>query len=95
MGHCGQAYYIFVRPLDIWDTTSRNIRVRLPHGNDLLSETGKKQETGVSRHHRDPIKGPPKTPQYDSVLVYGGYRPISELVSHEAERRMSLGQLHV
>ena len=33
----------------------------------------KPTKTGVSRHHGDRIKGPPYAPQYDSVVMYGGF----------------------
>ena len=35
-------------------------------------QSRKKSYAGVSRHNGGAIKSPPKTPQYDSAVLYGG-----------------------
>ena len=50
-----------------------------------LIQTGNKitspvhEGSGLSRHDRDPIQGPPYTPRYQSVVIYEGFQEGSQL----------------
>ena len=45
------------------------------------------QETDVSRQNGDPIEDAPKNPQYNSVLMCGGFQRGALLGPYDAERR--------